>query len=241
MMFGSNTPRVAFYRKGVPREFQSDLEIKDVCKDCNSDLSPYDDAGAAFVQAINAQPSMVGQSLAFDRGTLIWLIKTHLNALRIDKGKSLSLDQSIYQSLFGGTFALAGKCRLFVEAWDTIGYERRRPGGLSGLAYGTFDPPQHGFVVSYFRMMWLGTYLFLPTDGDYTDFVSRSLCTVAKLDEMIAFEAQEVDSVTDMASDRIDVKTIVPPLRGVDAKDVWFSLRLGAAGGTRLRILGVFA
>ena len=57
--------------------------IKDVCRKCNNSLSLYDVAGAELVRSLHNYYDLDQMRLAVSNKTIGWIIKTHLNFLRI--------------------------------------------------------------------------------------------------------------------------------------------------------------
>lgn len=93
--------------------------VKDVCSNCNNNsLSRYDAAGRALVEQLLPVADPTRLRIKAHRDTLGWVVKTHLNGLRIirdvESGGFYPVADAIKKALVGNTALPLDQLRLFV-------------------------------------------------------------------------------------------------------------------------------
>lgn len=101
--------------------FNHEHVIKDVCRDCNSILSPYDVAGKEFIDLITPHYKSSYVKFPCDLNFINWLIKTHLNLLRIIKdvenSKYYNITNEIYKGILKFEYPSKSLLKLYVSGW----------------------------------------------------------------------------------------------------------------------------
>lgn len=106
-------------------KFLTDHEqiIKDVCVPCNNSLSPYDVAGRELVLELDPLLDMTGCRLAINRERLGWVVKTHLNLVRMIRDKetqrAYEIDAGLLDALRNHQHLPQDRFQLLVEGWQT--------------------------------------------------------------------------------------------------------------------------
>lgn len=177
--------------------------IKDVCAQCNNvALSPYDNAGKELVSEIDLLTDPTSEWIKFDKSRLGWLIKTHLNCIRcvpsIQTKVHYRIDPDIYTSLREHRRIPPEKFALYIEGIQ----------GKPGYFWGRGDDVKHrlqyfGFKSVEFRrqkilcsdlkIKCLNTYLFIPSDTNYTQFPERSQNAVEEMHRELGFDLQMIN------------------------------------------------
>lgn len=171
---------------------------KSICRDCNSDLSPYDADAAAFAREILAHPSLIGVPVPLTQLRLNWLIKTHLNYLSITKSKlsrtRYPIHADIYNCLIRQTAVATDLFGIGVETieatednWNIDGKNR-----LHYFRYKSVEFRAQRTIVSDFRMKAFWSYLVLPADSDYWFFEGRLKATIAEM-KQLTIDPQWID------------------------------------------------
>lgn len=166
-------------------------KVNDVCRECNNNrLSHLDTAGAELARYIQERGGAGGGAVPFSRDALHWLLKTHLNHIRVHgnktTGRKHTVDAQLYRALKTNQDIPTGMYRLAVEGWMTlpeywtrlgIGVLRYRSyaqeSSTVSLGAATLVKPVR-IAISNFRMKWFSTFLLLPSDGNYSEFNFRA-------------------------------------------------------------------
>ena len=132
--FGENIENVVRQPVGMGGQilFDHETQIKDVCRDCNSALSPYDVAGVELMKAIYPHHDATGLTVPFSRNILAWLLKTHLNEMRITPNDGFvqpRAKSAIYRALLKYDAVSPSWYRLYIEGWqgDKAWWEKDSP------------------------------------------------------------------------------------------------------------------
>jgi len=107
---------------GKRKLIDQETVVKDVCVTCNSSLSPYDTAGQKLVLKLISEKMKVPLIIDFNRLTLGWLLKTHLNYIRVIKdrewNRSYSIKQEIKNAIIGQKDINPGKFVMLLDQWE---------------------------------------------------------------------------------------------------------------------------
>jgi len=190
-------------------------QIRDVCGECNAALIPYDVAGVELMQAIYPHHNATGRSVPFSRDTLGWLLKTHLNEMCVTPNDNFVQPQAkpaIYRALRRHGPVSVGLYRLYIEGWEgeKVWWEKDSPKSIQYFAYKGVQDRETVIYISNFRIVWLDTFLFLPMNGNYRNFLSRCDETQQHLAETYGFNLQHVDTTNMQAKGTLDVATVAP-------------------------------
>jgi hypothetical protein len=205
---------------------------KDVCKACNSTISVYDSAGAELARFVHTHVMGLGIRIPADATTLGWLIKTHLNFLRSASvphpTKHNAAEDSLYERLLRRTAIPKGFCPLYAVIWDVdssvwdinapiwlplFEHNAYTGGGSILQREGVRIVLPTEILVSYFRMKWLATYLFLPTNDSYADFDRRCERAFRSLQQQFGVRIQKIDTEKVVADGYLRVNAKIPAAR----------------------------
>ena len=191
-------------------------KVRDVCDYCNNKLlSPYDKAGANFVKEISKSYDATDKQLTVDFKILAWLLKTHLNHIRIipERGTKnyYPISQDIYTGIIKGDISLFSRLKLFVEGWQGLPYFWDENDGkkIQFFSYRSVCFPYQKILVSNFRIKWLDTFIVIPSDLDYSDFEQRVNLTIDAMKANYGFYLQSLDAKTAIEDGRINIEKIV--------------------------------
>lgn len=158
-------------------------KILDVCSECNSKLSIYDNAGAELVSEINQHNDLTNVKILLNEHMVGWLIKTHLNFIRLFPDKRTSKIVAIKNNFFDRLINFRGPnddlFSILVSGHKGKDYywnendERR----ISYFHYSHVSFPSQEILVSHFRIKALDTFMLLPLNGEYDDFQMRAKLT----------------------------------------------------------------
>lgn len=190
--------------------------VKDVCVTCNSSLSQYDIAGAALVSELDLFYDPNGKTLSFTENTLGWLIKTHLNHLRIirdsETNEIYQINDEIKSCLINKYSLPKEKFKFLYDGWEGAHYfwDAEHPKRLSYFGYRSVRFKRQKIILSDFRIKTLHTWLILPYDNDYNDFDSRVESVLNELFEKLGFVPTELN-LTDVVNNGIlEFEKIIP-------------------------------
>jgi hypothetical protein len=181
-----------------------DLEptIRDVCKDCNARLSPYDAAGVDFVRQFMPNRDPTGLHIKISREAIGWLIKTHLNYFRVIKDRetnsSYLVDQSIKDALIEHRTVPVSRYRLLIEGWigEDYFWDANDPRHIPWFGYRSVRMHSQRVVISDFRIKTLSTWLVVPSDNDCREFNKRVWSALDELRKDRGFRLQMLDPRT---------------------------------------------
>lgn len=189
--------------------------VKDVCRRCNSDLSPYDIAGALLVKELMPSFNAEGLRITVTRETIGWLLKTHLNYFRVIKDsltqKSYPVDQEIKSSLINSHSLPCSKFKFFVHGIAGLPYylDANDPRRISWFSYLSLRLLQQNIVVSELRIKCINTWLLLPVNGNYEDFDARVSSTLSELFNDWKVELQALDVKRTIDNGFIEISKIL--------------------------------
>ncbi|QHT59882.1 hypothetical protein GXP70_07910 [Paenibacillus lycopersici] len=171
-----NTARAELFKSAL---IDHEQVIKDVCIDCNSKLSIYDDAGKILALEINKTYSPPDSILSVNKNMIGWIYKTHLNHLRIiadrETGEYYKVIPRIYKSLIKNSQIPQYSFPLYFQGWNGLSYfwdindERKIP----YFSYRSVRYPDIDIIISNFRIKWLDTFMVFPRNLNYLDFERR--------------------------------------------------------------------
>ncbi len=181
-------------------KFLTDYEctIKDVCVDCNSVLSPYDRAGREFIKLINPYHDASSICIPCDLYTTNWLLKTHLNLLRIFPDKETKMKYEInieiYERIRKFELFSSNLCKFYVEGWQGADYfwNEESSEKIPYFSYKSIRFIRQKIIVSNFRIKFIDTFFFTPYLNDYENFDERVRSVLEEMRINFGFKLQEV-------------------------------------------------
>lgn len=190
--------------------------IKDVCAGCNSALSSYDSAGVDLVSAVHRFHDARGQEIPFSENILGWLIKTHLNFMRVIKdaktGMVYPVDEAIRSALVNRTPVPHSLFALFLEGlegypelWDFQGPEQ-----VQYFYYRSGQEGSQEIVISELRVKAINTVLLIPANSSHEDFEARAFATITGAEHAWGRSFQPVDIDSAVRTGRVRIESIIP-------------------------------
>ena len=196
--------------------------VRDVCKQCNSDLHEYDDHGKILMQAIKPFPDITGVKIPFDEKILGWLIKTHLNLIRAfpnkESRKKYVFNKSILNGIISYTPIPTNLYRLCVEGWQGADYLWDGQKRINALYFFSCELLRQRTLVSDLRLQTFKTFLIVPADSDYTDFESRSMDAFEEMKRDYGFHIEMIEiekAITDGFIFANQIKPLQEILNGI--------------------------
>lgn len=209
-----NTTTSSVFNNKTLTDYQH--KILDVCSDCNSSLSPYDVAGGKLVSDINKFYDASFAKIKIDSIKLGWLIKTHLNLIRLSPDKRTGLHFQICQDIYTSLIKKSQiDTPLYVLAID--GYQGKEyfwdendSKHIQYFSHKSVTFPDQEILVSNFRIKSIDTFLLLPTNNDYDNFANR--CKSVRVDMKNGYDINpsEVDIKQTLTDGYYLVTNIVP-------------------------------
>lgn len=190
--------------------------ICDVCEKCNSLLTKYDESGALLVSEIDRYYDLTSKAISFNTLKLGWLLKTHLNFLRMIPRKdthefyefeSILLTQIKEYIPIDFTFF-----SLLLNGWKGKDYfwkeddERK----ISYFSYKSIEFPNQRIVVSNLRIKALDTFIFFPSDCNYDSFKSRCSSTHEQMLFELEIFPEQIDVEQAILEGKINIASIIP-------------------------------
>ncbi|MDP3172171.1 MAG: hypothetical protein Q8M91_17710 [Polaromonas sp.] len=155
--------------------------VKDVCSNCNNNyLSRYDVAGKALIDQLLPISDPTRLRIKVDRDTFGWIVKTHLNGLRIIKDVQSNhfypIASSVKTALVSNSPLPLTQLRIFVcgiagkkEFWEAGHPEMKTWLKISSMRF-----VAQRISLSQVLLKNLLTVLVLPCDADPENFLARS-------------------------------------------------------------------
>lgn len=189
--------------------------IKDVCDYCNGKLlSPYDKAGVLLVKEIDSFYDATGKTLNIQFDSIGWLIKTHLNFIRLipekNTKKHYPIKLKIYKSLIEKNNKMFKLFNFYIEGWKGEEYFWNKY-DLKNIPYFSYKHvyyPNQKVLVSNFRIKSFDTFLLIPSNANYDNFEFRKELTLKAMNER-GFNLQEVIMPKVIKEGIIKIKNIV--------------------------------
>ena len=145
---------------------------------------------------------------------MVWLVKTHLNHIRIipEKGtkKYYPVSNDIYAGIIGRDERLFDKFQLFIEGWQGLPYfwDENDNKKIQFFSYRSVHFPYQKILVSNFRIKWLDTFLLLPSDLDYSNFELRVNLSIQAMKANYGFNLQKINARTVIKDGLINMQKI---------------------------------
>lgn len=219
VIFGEDIENVALLPKslGGRHIIDHELQIRDVCLDCNPALSRYDVVGVKLARAIRPHHDATGQSIPFSQDTLGWLIKTHLNEMRATPDETFAQPRAktaIYRALRNYAQVPLDWYRFYVEGWqgEKSWWTKDSPRSLPWLSYKGVHDADTQVYISNLRMAWLDTFLLLPMDGSYRRFKARCEETRENAAQL-GFDWQWVNTTRVTAGQVLPITNVISRIR----------------------------
>lgn len=189
--------------------------VKDVCNKCNNDnLSPYDEAGRKLVEFLEEKRDGFPLEIPFNKATLGWILKTHLNHIRVIKDRETNeaypIKQSIKNSLIKGKPITSDQVALYVQQWEENDsfWDPNNTENLHYLQYRSIRFISQKIVMSNFRVRQFDTIIFIPSDGNYKNFQKRVQSSFEELRSTFNANFQKVDIEKTIKSGKLDIHSI---------------------------------
>lgn len=189
--------------------------VKDVCDYCNNTaLTVYDDAGKAHVEELIGKKSLQPLEIYFDKYTLGWIIKTHLNYIRVIKDKEWDtcyrIKQSIKNDLVNRQSVSPNKFVLQVQQWEedhtfwNADHEMRIP----FFSYRSIRFREQEVFMSNLRLRQFDTMLFMPVNKGYKNFSARVDSVIKEIKGEWGYQFQEIDVAAALKEKKIVIESV---------------------------------
>jgi hypothetical protein len=190
---------------------------KNVCRDCNSDLSPYDDEAALFAREIFHHASLIGVSINLNLLRLNWILKTHLNYLSITKSQLTNVTYPLHSDIHGSIISQKpvphDLYRLGIETIeaspDHWGIAEEGKTRLHYFRYISVEFRAQRTIVSDLRLKSFWSYLILPADNDYWLFKGRAAATIAEM-KNLSFDPQWLNVINIGSGTKVELTKYLP-------------------------------
>lgn len=189
--------------------------VKDVCNKCNNvNLSPYDEAGRKLAEFLEEKRDSSPLEIPFNINTLGWILKTHLNYIRVIKDRETNeaypIKQSIKNCLIKGKAITSDQVVLYVQQWEENDsfWNPNNPENLQYLQYRSIRLINQKIVMSNFRVRQFDTIIFIPSDKNYKNFKKRVQSSFEELRSILNANFQKVDIEKSIKSGKLDVHSL---------------------------------
>jgi hypothetical protein len=175
--------------------------VRDVCERCNNvGLSPYDTAGVGLIKQL-ATHDPTGLRLFLSRETVGWLLKTHLNYIRVIKDRKTTqiypIEQRIKSALIQQGKLPHSLFRLLIDGW------------VGEPHFWDAEDPQR-IVISDLRIKTLTTWFVIPSDANYDSFEKRVRSALAEAAQDFGFQLQLVSPSQAVKDGYVDLEHVLP-------------------------------
>lgn len=199
--------------------------VKDVCDVCNNNrLSPYDSAGQDLGIYLDGHRDSSPLEIKFNRYTLGWIVKTHLNYVRVIKDiewkESYKIKQSIKNDIIGHKPISSNKLSFLVQQWeeDECFWDAESEGKVPYFQYRSIRFKEQDVFLSNFRIRQFDTILILPTNKCYKNFSARVDSALKEVESEWGYSFQPIDISEALRSKSLKVSSIF-------TKDEIYSIR----------------
>ena len=189
--------------------------VKDVCGTCNNDrLSPYDSAGKNLAISLEGRRDNTPLSIKFDKYTLGWIVKTHLNYVRVIKDRewseSYKIKQSIKNDIIKHKPISSNKLCFLVQQWEEEApfWDAESEEKLPYMQYRSIRFRQQNIFLSNFRIRQLDTIVILPTNKCYKNFPARVASVIEEIKKEWGYSFQAVDIDKALSSKNIKISNM---------------------------------
>ncbi len=189
--------------------------LKDVCDSSNPKLSHYDEAGSRLVSELVNGNSAHPITVTFTIYTLGWLIKTHLNFIRLIKDRELNqaypVRQRIKSCLISGLPIPTSYYVLYAEGWEDNGkfWNAESDKKIQFINYRSIRFKTQRIVLSNLRVRNLDTILLIPSDEDYKRFEKRVQLVIDEVYATWGFGFQKIDIASMLKNKKLVVNKLL--------------------------------
>ncbi len=174
--------------------------VRDVCERCNNEaLSPYDESGLELVRRLMEGHDPTGVRLPLSRNILGWLIKTHLNYIRVIKDRKSNdiypIAQGIKSGLIQHTELPTSLFRLLIEGWvgEPYFWDAGDSRHVPWFNYRSVRFVSQRIVISDLRLKTLTTWIVIPSNANYDGFDCRVASVLDEVRRDLGCQLQPVD------------------------------------------------
>ena len=189
--------------------------VKDVCDKCNNvNLSPYDEAGRKLAKFLEEKRDSSPLEIPFNTKTFGWILKTHLNYIRVIKDREVNevypIKQSIKNSLIKDKPISSEQVALYVQQWEENDsfWNAESQMNLPYLQYRSIRLISQKIVMSNFRIRQFDTIIFIPSDGNYKNFKKRVQSSFEELRSTFNATFQKVDIEETIKYGKLDIHSL---------------------------------
>ncbi len=190
--------------------------VRDVCEKCNNvGLSPYDTAGVGLIKQL-ATHDPTGLRLFLSRETVGWLLKTHLNYIRVIKDRKTTqiypIEQRIKSALIQQGKLPHPLFRLLIEGWvgEPHFWDAEDPRHIPWFGYRSVRFTRQRIVISDLRIKTLTTWFVIPSDANYDSFEKRVRSALAEAAQDFGFQLQLVSPSQTVKDGYVDLEHVLP-------------------------------
>lgn len=185
VLYGPKIENTHHGKKGGQWKTLNNFEgvIKDVCRDCNSKLSHigYDNAGRVLASEIISSTDKQPLCLTFNKLTLGWLLKTHLNIIRDSMPtlpRQIELDKKIFHNIQSGE-PPADKSYMFI--CQAIDIPSSIWSYVSSLNTQVSIVNEYDLVISQLRIRQFDTFFVFSASGSLEDISEKENIALVSL------------------------------------------------------------
>jgi hypothetical protein len=188
--------------------------VKDLCESCNNQrLQPYETGGLELAKYLDDKADLTGLSIPFTVNTLGWLLKTHLNALRIFprtfNSEKYQMDPVLMKGIIEHAIPLE-RFVLAVEGWEGAPsyWQKTSERKLSYFFHKSAEALSERIVVSDFRIKCFQTYFLFPVDHSPLNLVPRAGSVLRQM-KSLNMNPVVIDVATIIKTGQLDIKRIL--------------------------------
>jgi hypothetical protein len=171
--------------------------IKDVCTVCNSNLSSYDIAGRNLIAFLKKNKYSKSLEVEFNKDLIGWIIKTHLNFIRLIKDRewrrAYPIKQKIKNSLAKNKELDISLFGFYARIWEENSnlWNAENP-KAPYFYFNSIRFRKQKVYFSHFRVRQLDTALYFPVDKNYKNFDKRVSSVNDEIKETFGQTFQEI-------------------------------------------------
>ena len=191
--------------------------IRDVCEKCNNEgLTPYDAAGVSLIKQLIPSDDPTGLRLFLTREVIGWLIKTHLNYIRVIKDRETNKVYPVAQQLKSALIQqaeLSGSLfKLLIEGWvgESYFWDAEDPRHIPWFQYHSVRFINQRIVISDLRIKTLRTWIIIPSDASYDSFDERVNSVLDEVLEDFGYQLQPVEPRRAVENGCVDLNRVLP-------------------------------
>lgn len=208
-----NATRSSLFNKKII--FDHEQKISDICCKCNTRLSSIDCAGLDFVKELDKYIDLTGIKIKYTINQHLWLLKTHLNFIRMIKekynNKSIQISRKFPKNIIQNKLPSSILYMLLLNGYKgkTYYWDENDSRRIQYFSYRHVSFSSENIICSNFTIKALDTFLLLPNNRVYANFFEKCLSVLEVMKEQYEFNLQLIVIDKTLQEEILNIEKIV--------------------------------